>query len=144
MPSYWVLISSFLNSLTSGMHLSLFAHIGACLLLLSSAPPLIGCRHLLSHPHCLPLHCTLLSLPPRVVFSLPASLLLGVTVLRGRVVSYLSWGFPCPPSTLRYYSSADSTLLPSTCNLWLRIPFLPSSLPCFDLSSTLGLLLVAH
>ena len=75
-----------------------FARIGASLLLLRSAPPLIGCRPLLSlsHPHCLPLPCTLLGLPPRVVFSLPTSLL-GVTVLRGGVMSYLSWGFPYPP-----------------------------------------------
>ena len=127
MRSYWVIISSFFNSLTSDMRLSLFAHLGASLLLLSSAPPLIGCRHLslsLSLPHCLPLPCALLGLPLRVVFSLLTSLLLGVTGLRGRVMSYLSWGFPYSPSTLRYYSSAAFTLLPSTCRIWLRIPFL--------------------
>ena len=71
------------------------------LILLRWAPPRIGYRPVLlslfcvSHPHGLPLPCTLLGLPPRVVFSLPTSFV--VTVLRGGVMSYLSWGFPYPP-----------------------------------------------
>ena len=104
------------------------------LILLRSAPPLIGCRPLLSlfclsHPHGLPLPCALLGLPPRVVFSLPTSLL--VTVLRGGIMSYLSWGFPYPPPPLPYSASAAFPPLPSTCHLWLLLLFLTSPLPCF-------------
>ena len=48
-------------------------------------------------------------------------------------------GFPVPP--LLFSTTRQLTLRsyrPSTCSLWLRIPFLPSSLPGFDLSSTLS------
>ena len=44
-------------------------------------------------------------------------------------------GVSLPPSPLLYSALAAFTRLPSPCRLWLLIPFLTSSLPCFDLSS---------
>ena len=101
------------------------------LILLRSSPPLLGCRPLLlslfslSHPHGLPLPCTLLGLPPRVVVFLPTSLLV-VTVLRGGAMSYLSWGFPYPPPPP--FSSLLSVGCLSTTSVYLP-PLAPSSFP---------------
>ena len=93
-----------------------FARVGASLLFLRLAPPLIGCRLLLSLSPSL-------SPPPLHSSRPPASSRL--------LLPHLP--YPCSP--LRYSASATFTLLPSTCRLWLLIPFLTSSLPCFDLSS---------
>ena len=104
-------------------YVSPFARIGASLLLLRLAPPLIGCRHLLSlsHPHCLPLPCALLGIPPRVVFSLPTSLL-GVTVLRGGVMSYLHY-FRLPAASSSFFlSSLTPYLVLSVVSFTLPVP----------------------
>ena len=77
----------------------------------------------------------------RLWSSPPPPFFLRLPILRGWVGSYFSLGVPCHPSTLRYYSSADYTLLPVASAF--RIPLLPSYFPCFDLSSTLGLFIVA-
>ena len=111
------------------------------------APLLIGCRHFSCAS--LSLSFTLPIYPSASLFSgyrlwstsLPLLLPLGLADSSGLGRVMLVFGGPLPPSPLRYYSSADSALLP-VASAGFCIPLLPSYFPSFDLSSTLCLLLV--
>ena len=120
--------------ITSSMHLPLLP-----LLLFHSAPPLISCRHSslsLSHPHCLPLPCALLGLPPRVVFSPPPPFLVLPFFGVGLCHTCLG-GFPTPPLLFatRRRLSLHYFCLPAASGSFLSSlsPYLVSSLVSFNL-----------
>ena len=74
------------------------------------SPPL-SCTSLSPHPPYIPLHFSILGLPPLIVLSTPFFFPLGLPFFGVGSSHPGLWGSPYPPSPLRYYSSADYPLL---------------------------------
>ena len=146
LPSCGVVISSYLHSLASGMHLSpmrTFLRLpppSRLRLLLSLAVETSHARLSLSHPPYTPPLLSSRATTSGHLLSLFFPLGLADSSELGGVILVFGGPLSPPPPPLRYSASADYALVPVAAGLC--IPLLPSSLPSFDLSSALCLFFV--